>query len=351
MTVTMKKKVIIEPTSRIWYSSFYIKGLYKVFGRKNISFSSKYFSELLRKNDPHSYDKYMAFVVLESNSNPIRYIIDFGDSNSISENAYSWCDRYAKINFNSKITNRQYRNKIIAIPPSFGIKIWNFFDTIYYCVKNFRFSIFKFSPAISLKNYLIDYYRHYKRPKLESYSKNFNPKETKHFEPYIFIVATLWNHQNCINETNVFRKSFMEVCKSSNYNFEGGFYSPKNSPQLIGYRNHLITKRYTTSSYLKKSQMSTVVFNTPSVHNCHGWKLGEFLALGKAIISTPLSNNLSENLQHGENVHFISNIKELNEAVKLLINDRNYRKKLEHGAKKYYSKFVCPEKVIRNIIT
>ena len=34
------------------------------------------------------------------------------------------------------------------------------------------------------------------------------------------------------------------------------------------------------------------VFNTPAFWDCHGWKLGEYMALGKCIISTPLSNEL-----------------------------------------------------------
>jgi hypothetical protein len=63
------------------------------------------------------------------------------------------------------------------------------------------------------------------------------------------------------------------------------------------------------------------VIKTHSVQNCHGWNLGEYLALGKAIVSTPLSSNLPEKLVHGKNIHFISNISELKVAIIFLLDN------------------------------
>jgi glycosyltransferase involved in cell wall biosynthesis len=93
-----------------------------------------------------------------------------------------------------------------------------------------------------------------------------------------------------------------------------------------------------------------MVFNTPSVHNCHGWKLGEYLAMGKAIISTPISNELPEELKHGENIHIIQTTRELENAVSLLLTDKDYREKLSRGASTYYSKYASPELIIQNLI-
>lgn len=112
----------------------------------------------------------------------------------------------------------------------------------------------------------------------------------------------------------------------------------------------IFSKRYTIKSYIKKTKLSEIVFNTPAVLNCHGWKLGEYLAMNKAIISTPLLNELPENLVHGENIHIISNVKELEFAINLLLKDKDYRKLLEAGAKKYYLKYVSPQSVIKNIL-
>lgn len=223
-----KSKVFIDPTSRILYSSFlYIKGLYEVFSKKNVSSSTKYFKELKRKQESYSYDHYVAFVVITPNKSIIKVMIDFGDPPIVSESAYEWSDHYAKINFNLKLTDNRFHDKIISIPPGFGIKIWNIWETAYNCCLNFIRC--KFSPLVSLKSFLKDYYGQYKRPTIDDYinSNTDNPKST-FTEPYVFMIGTLWIGSSCTEKTNLVRKTFIERCKALNCNFEGGFFAPVN---------------------------------------------------------------------------------------------------------------------------
>ena len=98
--MSAKAKVIIDPSSRILYSSFYIDGLYSIYGKKNVSFSGRYFKELQRKKESNAYDHFMAFVIIVINKNVRKFVVDFRDKPSIKESAYHWCDEYAKINFN-----------------------------------------------------------------------------------------------------------------------------------------------------------------------------------------------------------------------------------------------------------
>jgi glycosyltransferase involved in cell wall biosynthesis len=346
----MKTKVCIDPSIGIWYSSFYIKGLQDRFGKENVLFSAKYFNNLERKKDPYSFDKHLPFVVVSSNSMVQKFIIDFGDSSLVSEIAYKWCDKYAKVNFNLEKTEKKYLEKMISIPPGFGIKIWNFFETAYYCFSNYILIQFKSSPLVNLKTHLIDYFRQFRRDSIEDYV-NSSVLLNSNKKPYVFLIANLWHHKNCLEETNLFRKAFIEACKTSNCDFEGGFSSvEKDHPQREEFKNLFLKKRYPINEYIKKTKLSAIVFNTPSVHNCHGWKLGEYFAMGKAIISTTLSNNLPEELVHGKNIHFISNISELKIAINFLLDNSGYRMILEQGAKEYYSKFVSPQKVIESIL-
>ena len=76
-----KTRVFIDPSVRIQYSSYYIKGLYDVFKKENVNFSRKYFKQLNRKVESHSYDHYMAFVVVTKDEFK-KYIIDFRDKRS-----------------------------------------------------------------------------------------------------------------------------------------------------------------------------------------------------------------------------------------------------------------------------
>ena len=102
--------------------------------------------------------------------------------------------------------------------------------------------------------------------------------------------------------------------------------------------------------YLLNIKRSAFVFNTPAAWACHGWKLGEFLAMGKAIISTPFVNEMPENMVHGENIYFVESENEMEVGVNLLLSDNILRRKLEMGAKEYYDKWLKPEVVIRRII-
>lgn len=103
-------------------------------------------------------------------------------------------------------------------------------------------------------------------------------------------------------------------------------------------------------TYLHNIKKSAFVFNTPAAWACHGWKLGEYLAMGKAIISTPFVNEMPEKMVHGENIYFIESESEMEVAVNLLLSNDNLRIKLEKGAKEYYDKWLKPDVVLRKII-
>ena len=102
--------------------------------------------------------------------------------------------------------------------------------------------------------------------------------------------------------------------------------------------------------YIRKTKESVVVFNTPSVCECHGWKLAEYLCMGKAIISTPLTREMPAPLEHGKHVHFVNSVEEIYDAVVKINSDAQYRKRLEDGARRYYEKWVAPEIVIQRLL-
>lgn len=345
--MTDNYRVVIDSSSRIVYSSFYIEGLYDVFGRRNVSFSSKYFTELRRDVVPHSFDHYMAFVIINRNGLAKKYIIDFRDKPSIKEIAYEWCDIYAKINFNIKLTDKKFHDKIILIPPGFSIKIWNLWQTMSHCFLNyFKCSL---SPIVSLKTYISDYYIQYKKLSINEYL-NIRRKNRPSDRPYVFFIATLWPQINCIQRTNIYRKNFIEAVRAADCSFEGGFYASRNHPQYIDFKDLVLKKRYSIEEYSKKVSVSDIVFNTPATHDCHGWRFGEYMILGKAIISTELSNEIPDKPVHGENIHFVKDTNEIYDAVKTLLSDIKYRKKIENGAYAYYCKNLRPEKVIERIV-
>lgn len=120
---------------------------------------------------------------------------------------------------------------------------------------------------------------------------------------------------------------------------------------MPGFEQYTTERRYSLKEYLSKLKRSAVAFNTPAVHSCHGWKLGEFLALGKAIVSTPLTRALPAPLLHGEHIHFVDGSPDsIREAVCLICRDISYRQRLERSARAYYLQYLQPQHVIERIL-
>lgn len=166
---------------------------------------------------------------------------------------------------------------------------------------------------------------------------------------YIFFCSTLWyNDEWNRNDAtvNARRASFIRACKEiDGICFEGGFVALGKRSSTDLFSDCLSSTSYPYQTWLQKTKESALVFNTPAFWDCHGWKLGEYLALGKAIISTPLSNDLPAPLTHGVNIHFVENDKEsMKEAIRFIMAHPEYKEKLEQGAKGYWDKYGTPVK-------
>ena len=89
--------------------------------------------------------------------------------------------------------------------------------------------------------------------------------------------------------------------------------------------------------YLKKIKESVVVFNTPAVLKCHGWKLAEYLALGKVIISTPISRELPDSLIDYKHLLLTDGSEEdIEKKVIEIISNPELAKELSSQSKEYF---------------
>ncbi|GAB3993217.1 hypothetical protein GCM10028807_27920 [Spirosoma daeguense] len=332
-------KVYIDPNSNIDYTSFYIKGLYDVFGESNINFANQYFTKL-------KISRALKFVVI-NNKIINRYIIDWSDDSAIEDSDYEWCDVYGKINLNPEYTSEKYNQKIISVAPSFGIKIWDNSLAGFYGFRNLLQTQRSFR---GIKSFLSSYYKQSRQISINAY------KPGKARSNYIYSINTLWSSDQWINNDNTvnqYRANFMNACKSmKEVHFEGGFVYSKIKNTNIRFQNLVVNEKWVPKQiYINKIKASTLVFNTPAWALCHGWKLGEYLALGKAIISTPLVNDLPEPLEHGKHIHIVSGKEtEIREAIELIRSNEDYRKTLEKNAYEYYLRYVSPSQSIRIVL-
>lgn len=339
------KNIYIDPRSNIVYASYYIEGLYLIYGKKNVKFSMTYFKELKQSSKHDDFDHYFAFVLVEKN-NVRRVIIDFRDKNTIQKQALRWSDVYGKVNYNSSIIELLdeesfNKKKILPIGPNFGVRLWSNYITIYYLLINYIKSIGYI--GVSFRSYLSGYRWQMKRQKYEQYkSSELINKD------YVFFISSLYKNENHGPSTNSFRAAFIRACKKNVAEFEGGLYAKKDNPN-INFYSDVVTYSY-VKNYNQKIKKSKCVFNTPAVHGCHGWKLGEYMAIGKAIISMNFINQLPYELINEHHIHFVSDVSELDSAVKKIVDDDIYRLKLEKNVKEYFEKKLSPTVVINKLL-
>ncbi len=167
-------------------------------------------------------------------------------------------------------------------------------------------------------------------------------------QDYVFFASRLWAKEP---ETNQQRANFVRACRSiQGLTTEGGFV-PRRTRDVPGFDDVTVGRTYSLREYLDRVQRSCVAFNTPAVAGCHGWKLAEFLALGKAIISTPISRALPATLEHRVHVHLVDgSVRSIVDALKEIRSDEAYRRHLEYNARSYYREYLSPEKVIEKIL-
>ncbi len=328
-------EIIIDPLVNVNYASFYIYGLEKLFGKKNIHFKSHPFEMLEYR------ESCLNFIIKQSHQIK-KYTVDFNDFNSVKQKEYDWCDVYGHVNANFGQTPVELTEKLVSLVPSFGIRIWNKSETFKFAL----FNVIKIWNKANIRKFLGKYKKQLMdRVEYENYTYDekyvANPN-------YVFHLSTLWQNDEWNKndeQVNLMRYYFISACKKLNeLNFEGGLSVDGENYNPL-FEKVVYKGRISMKEYLDKTKKSLVVFNTPAFWNCNGWKLGEYLALGKAIISTKLVNNLPVPLEHGKNIHFVEGNEEaISEAVLLLMNDSDYRMKLERGAKEYWEENGTPVK-------
>ena len=330
-------KVRLNPLNHIQYASFYIYALREIFGAKAVCFDSAPFKDL--SLDAQT-SRGLLFTIKGTEQSEIKYYICGNDSYRIDEEIYEWCDVYASVNAN--LANTPGRDKLVSLAPSFAIRTGGTGSIILTALSN-SIPYLKASHGHKLKTFIGNYKRLLNRP----YYTDMMPEKSRN--DYIFFCSTLWysDEWNRNDETvNARRANFIRACKEiDGIRFEGGFVAQGERSSADLFSDCLSITSYPYQTWLQKTKESALVFNTPAFWDCHGWKLGEYLALGKAIISTPLSNDLPAPLTHGVNIHFVENDKEsMKEAIRFIMAHPEYKEKLEQGAKGYWDKYGTPVK-------
>ena len=346
-------RVVVDARARFNYASYYILGLRKVAGDGNVVFKAEPFKEL-SYNNTRDYNSGLPIIIINDDNSSKKIFIDYEDNAVIFQDRYEWADIYGKINATKELLASY--SKMLPIGPAFGIQLYGRIRTLWEWMR-IMLKIHD-KTDIPVKTYLRDYvYSFVRRRPLEMYT---TPCEVRN--NYIFHASTLWYNEFAGSDTNKYRGDFLLAAQRAGMEIEGGLFYLGEGPSILRempdyakykdiYRDFIYDKRLSMDDYIRKTKESVVVFNTPSVCGCHGWKLAEYLCMGKAIISTPLSREMpGEGLVHGENIHYATTQDEIYEAIVKIRDDADYRHRLEQGARDYFDKWLSPETVVKRLV-
>jgi hypothetical protein len=334
----MKVKVIADPACNVNYASFYVEGLRRVFGRRNIVWRRRPFESLRYSLDCHC----LAFIV-----NGRRYVADFADSNSLFFPEFlKWADVYGKVNYCRDCRPADYAEKIVAIGPNFGIANFgsNRWTATLRCLM--MWPLVHGRINYNYGSYLSPYLWLYKRHGIK-WAPDIDVPETTS----VFMVARWWRGQTWVNSARV---NFIRACRRLDaeglITFVGGLVTDQDDDVDCPIDVHLADE-IPMNEYVEGMKHSMLVFNTPSYHHCHGWRLPEYLSQGKVILSTPFVNELPVALTHKKDIYFAkADEQSLYEAIKELALDASLRSELRAGSRRYWEQYACPEACVRRFI-
>ncbi|WP_405420015.1 hypothetical protein [Marinobacter flavimaris] len=123
-------------------------------------------------------------------------------------------------------------------------------------------------------------------------------------------------------------------------------YAEKQVPDLI-----IKDKKFTSrDNYLKLVRQSEIVISSSGLLGSTGWKFGEYVALGKAIISEPLQSEVPGGFNVGTHYLEFHTPSQCVKIVDQLLGDGELRQKLEDNVSKYFWEYLEPENLMRDII-
>jgi hypothetical protein len=265
-----------------------------------------------------------------------KFVIDAWDKNIVNEHWLQWSDVYGKVNLPLD-TNI---DKVVPLGPWTITKAWGIGSMAWTFMQSASWGKGKRRPhRADARGFLLQYKR---MP-----SNKLVP--TRASPTYIFSLHRHWPSEPEVNEP---RALFMREARSSaKVTFEGGFCPCDRDDPMTGYSD-LRRRRLSHRKWMQLTRRSAAVFNSQGVYGCLDVKLGDYLALGKAIISMPVPFQLPSSLEHGTHIHVIDGSEEsMKEAIERIVSDPAYRLHLEANARAYFDKFSSPRAVIQYLVS
>lgn len=248
------------------------------------------------------------------------------------------CDHYFKRSYNSNLLNYNYASQrtIHALEFNYDMS----YEYVSLDIKRLmRDTVRKYLPfydtSINYKDF--EYYPNKnKQPKILFSARLWDPEDVRHDETQLEREIINSNRINYIREC---KKVFGSI-------FTGGLKDSELSRKLA--KDLIIPNKKTSKlSYVKIIKEHDICISTLGLHKSNGWKLGEYIAASRAIISEPLFFT-PQNFIKGENYLEASSTDALISNIYKLIDNSDYKYEMMVNNFKFYNQYLRPDILILN---
>ena len=276
-------------------------------------------------------------------------------------------DFYFKRSYDPNIhTNHKYGYKVKPLGLNYHVT----------CKNN---PIYKFSSANKGIKKIKDFIKYNKSQK--SYYNNikyYNFESENHFDSYnVMFFVRLWDSNilsldnllksysyltyNEINQLYDKWKYQMDYVTSQRIDLVNGLKKELGDKFIGGLEDNEIARKlcpelisknkYTDKfQFMNMTKSNNICIASVGLHDSIGWKFGEYVAAGKAIVTDPLKYVLPGDFKEDKNYKCYSNIDECINKVKILLSDIDEVHRMEENNIKYYKKYVRPDNLVLNTL-
>jgi hypothetical protein len=337
--------LVIHPGADPAYASLVLEGLAAALGERALRFGTEGF--------PRSVRSGRVFACYVTESPERRAFLGFHDRADLDAAGLEWATVYGAVNVRPEDapgrvesgrveSGRVESGRVDPLGPLFGIRLRSQRLMLRHHAARLRHATRPRTPAAILGRGKAFVEHERRRTTIDRYRPVTSDPD------YIFYIAWPWAKHPEVNPPRVV---FIEACRDApGLAFEGGF-APRRRDDVAEVLPFSAKRRYPIGAYLARVGRSAVAFNNPAVHGCLGWKLGEFLALGKAIVSLPLDRALPAPLEHGEHLHLVDGSRAaIDDALDRLRRDHPYRQRLERNARAWYERHLAPDRLALDLL-
>jgi len=223
---------------------------------------------------------------------------------------------------------------------------------------------FKYKDLINKANRIeiirsLDYFNAFTNSSHNAMDIRKLPKKVKDNNGKVIFYTRLWNPENHIDTDekerrrvqNEFRIASCRILKKNFENASVGLF-PDSLSSKIASDVLLDVKKTSLKSYFQILKQSDIGIADDGLKDTPGWKIGEYLLRGKAVVTTPL-NIVVENFQEHTNYEKLSSRSsylELPEKIEYLLKGKKY---LEIGKNnlKWSEEYLHPKNYIKRILS